>query len=205
MLTVVIQAGGESRRMGSDKALVPFLGHTLIERVYQRVQEVATEVVITTNNPEMLQGLGVRLVIDRLPGRGALGGLFTALDVAVNPNVAVVACDMPFVSVGLLSHQLELLASEKCDAVIPKTSDGNEPFHGVYRRGTCLKAVERALQADNWRVDSWFGSVSVVYVSPEVIRRYDPHQVAFWNVNTPDELHRAEELAKLLDSHTELR
>lgn len=202
MLTVVIQAGGESRRMGRNKALVPFLGQAMIERVYQRVQELATEVVVTTNNPEMLQGLGVRLVVDRLPRRGALGGLFTALDAAANPNVAVVACDMPFVSAGLLSHQLELLASEKCDAVIPKTSGGSEPFHAVYRRATCLKAVHHAIQADSWRVDSWFRSVSVVYVGPEVTRHYDPHQVAFWNVNTPDELHRAEELAKILDSHT---
>ena len=201
MLTVVIQAGGESRRMGRDKALVPFLEQTLIERVYQRVQELATEVVVTTNNPEMLQGLDVRLVSDRFPGRGALGGLFTALDTAENPNVAVIACDMPFVSAGLLSHQLQLLASEKCDAVIPKTSSGSEPFHAVYWRDTCLKAVHCALQADNCRVDSWFGGVSVVYVVPEVIRRYDPLQLAFWNVNTPDELHRAEELAKVLDSH----
>ena len=188
--------------MGRNKALVPFLGQAMIKRVYQRVQELATEVVVTTNNPEMLRGLGVRLVVDRLPKRGALGGLFTALDAAANPNVAVVACDMPFVSAGLLSHQLELLASEKCDAVIPKTSGGSEPFHAVYRRATCLKAVHHAIQADNWRVDSWFGSVSVVYVGPEVTHRYDPHQVAFWNVNTPDELHRAEELAKILDSHT---
>jgi len=202
MLTVVIQAGGESRRMGRNKALVPFLEQSLIERVYQRVEVLATEVVVTTNNPETLQGLDARLVIDRFPGRGALGGLFTALDAAANPNVAVIACDMPFVSAGLLSHQLELLASEKCDAVIPKTSGGSEPFHAVYRRATCLKAVQRALQADSWRVDSWFGSVSVVYVVPEVIRRYDPHQLAFWNVNTPDELHCAEELAKVLDSHT---
>lgn len=202
MLTVVIQAGGESRRMGRDKALVSFLGQTLIERVYHRVQELAAEVVVTTSNPDILQGLGARLVVDRLPGRGALGGLFTALHTAAYPYVAVVACDMPFISAGLLSHQLELLVTEKCDAVIPKTSVGSEPFHAVYRRATCLKAVQRALQLDNWRVDSWFGSVSVVYVAPRVIRRYDPHQVAFWNVNTPDELHRSEELAKVLDSQT---
>lgn len=199
MLTVVIQAGGESRRMGRDKALAPFLEQTLIERVYQRVQDLANEVVVTTNNPDAFEGLGIRLAVDKIPGRGALGGLFTALEAATYPNVAVIACDMPFVSPELLYYQMELLGSENCDAVVPKATSGSEPFHAVYRRATCLQAVQQALQAGRWRVDSWFGNVSVVYVNPAVVHRYDPHQVAFWNVNTLDELHRAEELAKVLD------
>ena len=188
--------------MGHDKALVPFLEQTLLKRVYQRVQELANEVVVTTNNPDALEGLGVRLAVDKIPGRGALGGLFTALEAAAYPNVAIIACDMPFVSPDLLYHQMVLLGTENCDAVIPKTSVGSEPFHAVYRRATCLQAVKQALQAGRWRVDSWFGSVSVVHVLPEVVRLYDPHQVAFWNVNTADELHRAEELAKVIDYQT---
>jgi len=75
MKSVVIQAGGESRRMGQDKALLPFLGEPLIERVINRVVPYADELLITTNNPEDYKVFNVPLFQDILPGIGALGGL----------------------------------------------------------------------------------------------------------------------------------
>ncbi len=102
MLTVVIQAGGESRRMGQDKALLPFLGKPLIQRVIERVASLADELLVTTNRPEAYQFLDLPLFPDVIPGRGALGGLYTALSAASQPLVAVVACDMPFASPALL-------------------------------------------------------------------------------------------------------
>ena len=199
MLTLVIQAGGESRRMGQDKALLPFQGRTLIERVLRRVAHLADEVLVTTNKPEGYRFLGLPLVPDVIPGRGALGGLYTALSAASQPLVAVVACDMPFVSLELLSFERDLLLQEGYDAAIPRTAGGTEPFHAFYRGETCLPHIQAAIQADKWRVDAWYAKANVRLLSPEETRPYDPQGLAFWNVNTPEELAEAEKMAKELN------
>jgi len=196
MLTLVIQAGGESRRMGQDKGLAPFLGRTLIERVLGRVAHLGDQVLVTTNQPESYRYLDLPLVADVIPGRGALGGLYTALQAASQPLVAVVACDMPFASPRLLSFERELLLEEGYDAVIPRTEGGTEPFHAVYRKGGCLPHVLAAIQADKWRVDAWYAKANVRLLSPEETQRIDPQGMAFRNVNTPEELAEAERMAE---------
>ncbi len=134
-----------------------------------------------------------------IPGRGALGGLYTALSAARQPLVAVVACDMPFASPRLLQAERDLLLATSSDAVIPQTEGGTEPFHAVYRREACLPAIQAAIAADRWRVDAWFPQVKLRLMSPDEVQTYDPGRTAFWNVNTPEELAQAEELARRID------
>ena len=112
MLSIVIQAGGQSQRMGQDKALMPFLGRPLIQRVIERLTPIADEVLVTTNNPEDYRFLGLPLFPDLKPARGALGGLYTALSSAACEAVAVVACDMPFASGALIEAASRLLVEE---------------------------------------------------------------------------------------------
>ena len=194
-LSVVIQAGGEARRMGQDKALVAFLGQPLIQRVVSRVATAADEVLVTHNQPEKLAFLGLPTFPDLLPARGALTGLYTALTVARFPLVAVVACDMAFASPTLLAAEREALEELSADAVIPQTIFGTEPFHAIYRREICLPAVKAALEAGRKRVDAWFEAVHIYYFSPEQVTRYDPSGEAFININTPEELFQAEDYA----------
>lgn len=200
MLTVAIQAGGESRRMGQDKALLPFLGQPLIVRVLERLETLADEILVTTNHPQAYRFLSLPLYSDLQPGRGALGGLYTALNAASHPLVAVVACDMPFASAALLSAMRDTLLASQADIAIPVTAEGSEPFHAVYRRNTCLPPVLQALQEGKWRVDSWFSQVQLYPLQPDEVRRYDPHGVCFWNVNTPEELKAAQQLAERLEN-----
>jgi molybdopterin-guanine dinucleotide biosynthesis protein A len=196
MLTVCIQAGGASSRMGEDKALKTFLGRPLIERVVERLSPIADELTVTTNRPHDYRFLDLRLVSDIKPGRGALGGLYTAIASASHPIVAVVACDMPFASPTLLRAASRLLVEENADVVIPKSSEGYEPLHAIYRRETCLPAIEAAIEADQWKVIAWFPQVKVRLLTPEEMREHDPSGLAFWNVNTPEEFSKAEEIAK---------
>ena len=196
MLTIVIQSGGESRRMGQDKALLPFLGQPLIQRIVQRLLAVADELIVTTNQPGAYHFLGLPLFSDTYPARGALGGLQTALASARQPLVAVVACDMPFASPDLFTFQARVLQDETVDIVIPLTPAGYEPLHAVYRRETCLPAVEWALEHDQWKLISWFSKVKVRALSAEECRLHDPQGLAFANVNTPQELAEAESTAR---------
>jgi molybdopterin-guanine dinucleotide biosynthesis protein A len=195
MLSIVIQAGGESRRMGQDKALIPFLGRPLIQRVIERLTPIADEILVTTNRPDDYRFLDLPLFPDLKPGRGALGGLYTALSSATCEAVAVVACDMPFASASLLEAASKLLVQEGADVVIPDSGDGLEPLHAVYRRETCTPAIESAIEADKWRLISWFPQVKVRVLQPDEIKTYDPSGLAFWNLNTPEEFAEAERRA----------
>ncbi len=196
MLTVCIQAGGQSSRMGEDKALKNFLGRPLIQRVIERLSPIADELIVTTNRPEDYSFLSLRLFPDLKPDRGALGGLYTAIACASSPVVAVVACDMPFASATLIKAANRLLLEEEADVVIPKSEEGYEPIHAVYRRETCLPTIEAAIAADLWKVIAWFPQVKVRVLTSDEIKRYDPQGLAFWNVNTPEEFIEAERLAQ---------
>jgi len=195
MLTVCIQAGGQSSRMGEDKALKTFLGRPLIQRVVERLTSIADEIIVTTNRPDNYRFLNLRLFSDIKPDRGALGGLYTAIASATHPTVAVVACDMPFASATLVETMSRLLVDEEADVVIAKSEEGYEPLHAVYRRETCLPAIESAIAADQWKVISWFPQVKVRVLTSEEIKLSDPQGLAFWNVNTPEEFAQAEQIA----------
>lgn len=182
--------------MGEDKALKTFLGRPLIQRVIERLSPIADEVIVTTNRPDAYAFLNLPLFPDFKPGRGALGGLYTALASARHPFVAVVACDMPFASASLLEAASQLLLTEEVDVVIPRSEEGYEPFHAVYRRATCLHAIESAIAADQWRMVAWFPQVKVYTLSSDEVKRYDLLGLAFWNVNTPEEFAEAERIAQ---------
>jgi molybdopterin-guanine dinucleotide biosynthesis protein A len=195
-LTLVIQAGGESRRMGADKALLHFLGQPLILRPLNRLASMADEVLVTSNYPEGYRSLGLTPIPDLLPGLGALGGLYTAFSAASHPCVAVVACDMPFASLELFAFELSVLQSSGAEAVIPRSGAGIEPFHAVYHRETCLPHVEAALNRGKRRADAWFSQVEIHYLTPEETHPYDPDGLVFLNINTPEEFADAESVAR---------
>lgn len=193
-LSVVIQAGGESRRMGTNKALVKFKGRPLIARGVERLKPLADELLVTTNQPESLAFLHLPLVLDVMPGRGALGGLYSALYAARNELVAVVACDLPFVNPSVIEG-LAYLAGGEWDIVIPLNNEGQfEPLCAVYRRSTCLPAVKAALDSGERKVISWFPKVKVRKVDASEVAALSPGQYLFFNVNTPEDLELAEQL-----------
>jgi len=188
--------------MGEDKALKPFLGRPLIQRVIDRMTPIADEIIVTTNRPAEYEFLNastrsarrLRLVPDLKPGRGALGGLYTAIASAASPLVAVVACDMPFASPKLFEGARKLIVEEGADVVIAKTEEGYEPLHALYRRETCLPAIEAAISADQWKVISWFPQVKVRTLTSDEVKSLDPAGLCFWNLNTPEEFVEAEKI-----------
>ncbi|RLD07216.1 MAG: molybdenum cofactor guanylyltransferase [Chloroflexi bacterium] len=192
MLTLAIQAGGKSSRMGQDKALMPFRGIPLIQVVMERLAPIADEIIITTNAPDAYRFLGVPLYRDLRPNRGALGGLYTALKSAKGEFVAVVACDLPFASKEFFLTASKLIVTRGADIVIPKTEFGYEPLHALYRRDACIPPIEAALDANQWKVISWFEKVKVYALSKEEMVLFDPEGSSFWNLNTLEDFAKAE-------------
>ena len=194
-LSVVIQAGGESRRMGRSKATIPFAGRPLMCRLVERLRDIADELIITTNEPEKLSFLNdefpdteIHLVRDACERRGALPGFYTALKSANNPFVAIVACDMLFASAALVVAEAEEMRKNKVDIVVPVNRHGFEPFHAVYRRETCLAAVEEAVSKGENRAQVFFDKVKVQEFPHEKVLEVEPMGGCFVNANTPEEL-----------------
>jgi molybdopterin-guanine dinucleotide biosynthesis protein A len=111
---------------------------------------------------------------------------------------------MPFTSARLIEAASRIMFDEEADVVIPRAisetepvgkSEGFEPLHAVYRRATCLPAIEAAIDSDQWKVIAWFPQVKVRVLTVAELQSLDPDGLAFWNVNTPEEFAKAEGLA----------
>ena len=183
-VSAAIMAGGRSKRMGQDKAWIELDGEPLIKRVADVLAQVADEVIVVANEPRYAS-LGLRVVKDRYPNGGVLGGIATGVGVAAHDTVLVAACDMPFLSPGvwrrLLGHAGE------ADVVIPRIGGEYETLHALYTRA-CLPHMARALAEDRLRVIAFFDQVRVLAIDEPELRAVDPALRSFTNVNTPEEL-----------------
>ena len=184
-LTVAIQAGGKSSRMGTDKSFVPFKGRPMIEVVIEAVRGLGEEMILITNQPDAYAYLGLPMHADLYPETGPLGGIYTALHHAAHPHVLTVACDMPWLNRPLLEYMVSL--RESAEIVVPRWDKYPEPLHAVYSHA-CLEPIREKLDAQMYKITAFFGRVSVRFVEREEIERFDPDGRSFVNVNTPDEL-----------------
>lgn len=203
-LTCVVQAGGRSSRMGFDKATAPFLGEPLVHRVLERIAPVASELLVTSVRPDELtfleaspiDGLAVRVCRDLPGGAGAMRGIASSLFAASRPLVAVVACDMPFVSPGLISALADRVVRDGLDACVPRTSRGLEPLCAVWRRDACLPVARELLAGDLQRIRFLIDRVLTGYLMEDRIVGAAGSFMCFENVNTPEEFTRAEAIAR---------
>jgi molybdopterin-guanine dinucleotide biosynthesis protein A len=196
--TIIVLAGGVSRRLGRDKAVEEVGGQPLIRRVLGRLAQVDAETVVVVNNADRVQDLplpdGTQIVIDLFPRGGALGGIYTGLKSARNGWVIVVACDMPFLNVALLKY----ISSQRggVDVVVPLVGGFTEPIHAAYSKA-CLPIMERRLRTNDLKITGFFDQVRVRYIEGEEIERFDPEHLSFFNVNTEQDLASANQLAFL--------
>jgi molybdopterin-guanine dinucleotide biosynthesis protein A len=194
MLTIAILAGGQSHRMGKDKANMLFHGKELFKWIVDRLAGLHGETIIIGSVNQEFINPGIRVLVDIYPNYGPLGGLYTALVLATTPLVACIACDMPFANPKLIAYQQDILLSEKMDVVVPSTKIGIEPLHGIYRRETCQPAAREALQKGEKRLISWFPKVKAKILDPDVTKGFDHNGLTFLNINSPEEFDLATEI-----------
>ena len=190
----IVLAGGGSRRLGQDKALTTLGEQKLIEVVLERLARVCEDLVLSTNDPDKFAFLGVRMAKDVYPHRGVLSGLYSGLEAARYPHAVAVACDMPFLNPSLLRFMILHIAGH--DVVVPRLSAGLEPLHAIYAR-TCLEPMREALESGKLRIVDFWDQVKVRYLEEQEIDILDPDKLSFFNINTPEDLARARELAGL--------
>ena len=192
----IVLAGGQSRRLGRDKAVELLGGQAMIRRVLERVAGLTSENIVVVADEARGTTLPLledtRVAVDVHPGMGSLGGIFSGLAAAGNEWAIVAACDMPFLNADLLGYLLSL--REGVDVVAPVVAGRPEPTHALYSR-ECLPFIEERLRAEELKITGFYGRVRVRYVEERDILRFDPELLSFFNVNSPQDLERALALA----------
>jgi len=191
-MTGVILAGGESTRMGKNKALIEINGKRIIDRTVSLFREVFDDVLLVTNTPLDYIELKVRIVTDLVSGKGSLGGIYTGLFFSSSPKAFFVGCDMPFLDRRVIQYFLGL--AQTADIVVQRTKDYWQPLHAIYPR-TLLKPIERLLQQGELKIIKTYQGMRVREVTGEELKRFDPDLHTLSNFNTP------EELKKLLETY----
>ena len=191
-VTGIILAGGKSRRMGQNKALLRLGDKTLIEHVICPLREVTDELLLITNSPQKYAHLNLPMHGDILPNAGALGGLHAGLTYASHELGLCVACDSPFLQPALLTYLISAMGTED-DAVVPYTeaedaSDKKcqtkfQTLCAVYSK-RCLPVIEQMVSASELRVHQLYRHIRCREVPPAIWKTFDAEGVSFFNVNT---------------------
>lgn len=181
-LSAAILAGGKSRRMGKNKALLLFRGAPLIGHVYGTLTPLFEEIFLVSDTPDAFAFLPCPKIPDRIPGKGPMSGIDAALRHSLHPYVLAVGCDAPFLSPSLL----KLLAGkiEGVDLVIPCGPNGPEPLCAVYGKG-CLPILGDSLRKGELQLAALACRVKSRIVPPEEVTAVDPGFRSFRNLNTP--------------------
>ena len=200
-VTGVILAGGQSRRMGQNKAFLQLGDEPIIGHVIRRMRLVTDELLLITNNHAEYAHLGLPMHSDRVPDAGALGGIYTGLMHASHEVILCVACDSPFLQPKLLAYLVSVLG--EYDAVMPYTQSSRQTplcrniilqtLCAAYSK-SCLPVIKRMLQESELRVHALAERAHIQHVSPEVWQGFDSEGMSFFNINTPDDFERAKKL-----------
>ncbi len=202
-LSGIVLAGGHSRRLRRDKTMLRLWGPrgpTLLEAAVAHLAAVCADVVVVSDRPRDWPALPARLVWDRYPGGGALGGIYSGLLEAAYPFALTVACDMPFLNPALLRYMAG--RPRVYDVLIPRlghagkaTDPQVEPLHAIYGR-PCLEPMRALLERGERRIIGFFPQVRVRYLEEAEWAALDPQGLSFRNINTPADLAAARRMVR---------
>jgi molybdopterin-guanine dinucleotide biosynthesis protein A len=182
-ITGALLLGGESTRMGRDKALLEWRGETWSTRAARLLAGLFSETLLVGGDPEPIAP--GRRISDPAGPACALRGVVGALAAATSERVLVVATDLPFVSEDLL---LALTAWPESDVVVPADEHGDHPLCAIYRRDVCLPIALAHLESDRLSLRDLLAAVDSDRVSLEQLGLGDLGAAPLTNINTPAEL-----------------
>jgi len=187
----VILAGGLSTRYGGEnKAFLRVGGMRILDRLFAVYGELFDEIILVTNNPGEFLEWDALIVTDVFPVRSSLTGIHAGLFYARHPFAFFSACDTPFLKKELVETVLDSL-EPGIDLVIPQTSAGLEPLCAAYSQ-RCLKAAEEHILQNKFKIQMALSGKRIKKIPEDVLRQKDPELLSFFNVNSPEDLTRAE-------------
>lgn len=194
----IILAGGLGTRMGHvKKAFLTIGGRTILDRLLEVYTPLFPEILISARDKADFTAYPHPVAEDQFEARSSLTGIHAGLVAMQASHGFFAACDGPFLQPGLVELLLAQ-AEPDADVIIPLKEDGYvEPLCAIYSK-RCIPHIEAQLNQDNFRIIGFFDHVRVKHVPIAQLREGDPHQISFFNVNSPDDLKQAESLAEEL-------
>jgi molybdopterin-guanine dinucleotide biosynthesis protein A len=192
--TGVILSGGLSTRFkGQNKAFINVGGKHILDRLYAIFSDLFNEIILVTNDPLQFVEWDLTIVTDIFPVRSSLTGIHTGLFYMKNQFAFFSACDTPFLEKGLVEVLLENI-DRKIDIIMPETSAGMEPLCAIYSK-RCLNTAENHIKQNKFKIQRALGNHRLKKIPETVLRSKDPELTSFFNINTQEDLTRAEEMA----------
>lgn len=198
-LTGIILAGGQSRRMLKDKALLSFEDKPMLEIIIEKLKRISSEIIVVTNSSllsrlvSLTKKYKLKMIDDLIPHQGPLGGIYTGLLVSSNLYNFVVACDMPLLNTELINYMKKGIRG--LAAVIPCIDGYPQPLFALYSK-RCIGPIRKRLLSRGLKVSSFFADVKVRYITDDEITRFDPQYLSFFNINNLDDYSCALRLIK---------
>lgn len=188
--TGIILAGGESKRLNSLEKSNLFVGDKrIIEHMMIVFEKLFSEIILVSNHPTAYFEWDAMVVKDLYATRSSLTGIHSGLFYTKTEHAFIAACDTPFLKMDLVKTIVQHV-DHGIDVVVPKTKLGIEPLCAVYSR-RCLQAVQNALERNNLKIRNFFKKLRVKEIPESVLQKVDPELISFFNINTPDDLEKA--------------
>ncbi|MCI0420268.1 MAG: molybdenum cofactor guanylyltransferase [Acidobacteria bacterium] len=189
-ITAFVLAGGQSRRMGTDKALLCYRNEPLIQYPIRMCQSFTRDVRII-GDPARYSCFALPVIPDCVDSQGPLSGIYTALKHSPTRHSSIAACDMPLMPGEFFRLMLQKLPGP--DAVVMRFRDGAvEPLCGIYS-SACLPAIEQNLARGWLKITDLLSQLAVTYIGEEELRQSGLSRKIFTNVNSADDLKRLED------------
>ena len=187
-------SGGLSTRFnGQNKAFIEVGGRRILDRLYGIFSELFDEIILVTNDPLQFAEWDLTIVSDVFPVRSSLTGIHSGLFYMKNQFAFFSACDTPFLEKGLVEVLLENIDRQQ-DIIMPETSAGMEPLCAVYAK-RCLNTAERHIRHNKFKIQRALSCHRLKKIPETILRAKDPELRSFFNINTPEDLARAQEMA----------
>jgi molybdopterin-guanine dinucleotide biosynthesis protein A len=187
-VSCIILAGGKGSRIGQEKAFIKIGERTIIEEQISSLSKIFYEIIIVTNNQSKFKKMGAKVVTDIIPDLGPLGGLYSGLSVSSNIHSFLIACDMPFISLELIKYMTDNI--EENDIIVPLSTRGIETLFAFYSIN-CLETIKQQIELNNLKLLDILDFHRVKYVPQKEIKKFDPKELSFFNVNDQKDYEKA--------------
>jgi molybdopterin-guanine dinucleotide biosynthesis protein A len=191
---VILSGGLANRYDGTEKALLRVGGTRILDRIYDIYRQLFDEIILVTNSPQKFLEWDLMIVADLFPIRSSLTGIHAGLFYMSNPYGFVSACDTPFLKKEMIETVITKIEAG-IDIVMPETSAGLEPLCAAYSKH-CLEAAQNHLEREKLKITKTFRKSRIKTISEKELRKIDPELRSFFNINTPGDLARAEQMVK---------
>jgi molybdopterin-guanine dinucleotide biosynthesis protein A len=184
----VILAGGQSKRMGTDKAFLRLKDKTFLQIITQKLSKKCNQLILSINKDEEiyknhLKGLNFISVKDKNPYEGPLNAISSVADFIDYEYVFIATCDTPLINENLIDFYLTKIQSY--DAVIPVVNDKIQPLNTLYTKNAVLKSKD--IYGKTKSLIGWIQNLNVLYIDEKEIKKIDKNLYTYKSVNTPQD------------------